>query len=798
MPPLAKRLLHLGGAVFQVPAIRKARELGCEVIVADILDGVPGKEYATVFEPVSTVDVPGILAVAKRHAVDGIMTYASDSSTPTVALVAELLGLPGNPPAAARILQRKDLFRQFQREQGLPHPDFFVTDDLKEVQARLREMHFPIVLKPVDSGGTKGQSVVYSESEIPKAFSRALGHSKLGVVITESFVRSDLMELDGDVLVKDGALAFRHYGHNHFLKNRISNVPSGEIFPGFYGDEVTAPLDDQFRTIITALKLRLGCLNFDGLLSNGAAHILDIGLRSGGNFVPEAIEYSTGCDMTAAAIYAALGADYACPQLFSPDPRPVATYLIGSRFPGRLTSLEFGAQIKEYLLEYRPFVEPHNEVAQFSRSDMAVGVAFFRFPDMRTMRETMDQIEDLIDLRVTPTRSMQTLIQETEEDPHQVDPNAYKRFRELVSPFLRQKLEEAERKDDRVVVKVLTKQYLVSQEETEILANEGLRHYDASADAYFEGQKLAGVERLYRRVVLFEPLYQCIANCRFCLRRNYEPFNQNKDTIERIARYIGTAPGHEELREILITGGDPFLVPDKVRLFLDAVAEYAPQIAIARIATRVPIHQPDLVNHKLLEVLGATYPFRIEVATQVNHSAEMFPEVIDAYKRVLDTVRIVYNQTVLLRGVNDTKEELVELFDILREVGIENHYLFHCVPIGGLNHLRTSVRRSIDLARAASTAGAVSGRARPSLCFMTSVGKIIPYEGVILAHKSGRFLFKSDYRYDERMQWNPHWRLPADVEVTSDGYLSVWYEDAVGDDNYEENRESLTIPGAGR
>lgn len=355
----------------------------------------------------------------------------------------------------------------------------------------------------------------------------------------------------------------------------------------------------------------------------------------------------------------------------------------------------------------------------------------------------------------------------------------FKDFRELISPFLREKLAIAQHEGDETVLRVLGRQYLRAATEEAIRPEETLKHYEAGETVVWEGERLYGVERLYRRVILFEPLYQCIAHCRFCLRRNYDKFYQTPETIQHIARYIGGNPGHEDLREVLVTGGDPFLAPDKIRVFLETLSESAPQIETVRVATRVPIHQPDRVNARVLEVLGFKWPFRIEVATHINHAAELFPEVEDAYRRILDTVRVVYNQSVLLSGVNDTLDELVELCDLMRALGIENHYLFQCVPIGGMNTLRTTLAESIELARQLAACGRISGRAKPQFALMTPVGKITLYEGAVLAREGHRYLLNSGYSYDERRAWNPHWQLPPQVEVGDDGIMRVWYEDKV-------------------
>jgi len=772
-----KKLLHIGGALFQVPAIKCAKDSGCIVILVDQDENVPGRAYADIFETVSTTDKEAILKIARKHKIDGIMTYASDSSTPTVAYVAQELKLPGNPLSATRTLQGKDLFRQFQKECGIDHPQFGVATNQKEAADITNSLGFPVVFKPVDSAGTKGQSVVYIDTEIAAAFEKAIGFSSAGRVIIENFLKADIMELDGDVLVQNGELAFRHYGHNHFMKNRISNVPCGEIFPGFYGKDIADKLDEQFKAIIKGLGLRIGCMNFDGVVSGGKVIILDIGLRNGGNFVPEAIALSTGFDLTKAAVYGALGQAY--PVNVDSESKATATYLVASRLGGVLEQIEFSDEIKDFIKEYRPFYNVGDTVSPYTRSDLALGCLFMQFPDMATLKDRMDRIENLVKIRIQGNRSA---IVET-SDKVQTDPNAFREFKEIVSPFLRSKLNEALKNGNEAVIRTITKQYIEPVNELDIRMGEGLKHYEASAEAYFEGKKLAGLERMYRRVMLFEPLDECMAHCRFCIRRNYEHFTQTQDDVKRAARFVGLAKGHKELREILVTGGDPFLVPHKVELFLDGIAEYVPQVKVARIATRVPIHEPARVNDKILKLLSKKYPFTIEVATQINHTAELFPEVEDAYRRILDVVRIVYNQTVLLRGINDTKDELIEVCDRIRNLGIENHYLFPCVPIGGLNHFRVPLMKAIELGRQVSASGRISGRAKPKLCLMTSIGKITPYEGTILSSKDNRHLLKSDYSYEERMLWNPNWKLPSDAEISKDGFLCVWYEDARVDQN---------------
>ena len=767
-----RRLLHLGGAEFQIPAIECARKLGCFVITADNRPDNPGHRVSDLFVEASTVDREAILDVARHHNIDGIMTYGSDVAAPTVCFVAEELGLPGNPLSAAEVLQRKDLFRAFQKKEGLPHPEFVVASNAEEARERFEALGGRSVVKAADSSGSKGLSVVTSAEEIEEAFGRARPFSRCGFVVVERFLTPDMLELDGDVLVQRGKLSFRHYGHNYFVDKRESYVPCGEIFPGYFGNDVASQIDEQLQHIVSALGIRSGCMNFDAILSDGRVHLLEVGLRNGGNYVPQLIQMSTSYDLTRAAVLSALGGEVSVEKFCVADAVPVASYILNSESEGRFEGFDTSPEIEEFVAGSRLFREIDSHVLPFTRGDRALGIVFFKFRTMDEMQSIMADIERHVTLRVL-AGNVSTSPPDAGDEPRY----EYSRYSELLSPFIRQKFAEAERGGDETVCRVISRQFKETSQENGIHEGEARKHYEAAMGMEFEGVRIRGVERLYERVIVVEPLLQCIAHCRHCLRRNYAPFHQDREDLSRIARFIGQAPGNAGLSEILITGGDPFLIPDRLQHLLDELSRYAAQLRVARIATRLPVQQPDWVSARILSVLTGEYPFRIEVATQVNHAVELFPETVGAFERILKAVGTVYNQTVLLSGVNDTLDELCDLCRALRDVGIENHYLFHCVPIAGMSSLRVSLERTLELVRRLSSCGRIPGRSKPQLCLMTDVGKITLYEGTILKHEGGRYLLQSHYDYEERKRWNPGWILPPSAEVDSQGLLRVWYAD---------------------
>jgi biotin carboxylase len=397
-----KRLLHLGGAQFQMPAIERARELGCFVVTADNRPENPGHRLADVYANVSTVDREAVLAVARRHEIDGVMTFGSDVAAPTVCYVAQEMGLPGNPLAAAEVLQRKDLFRAFQKTTGLPHPDFAVASTSDQAKSAYRKVQGRVIVKPADSSGSKGMSVIQSEADAAAAFEQARAFSRCGHVVLERFLPPDTLELDGDVLVKDGQLAFRHYGHNYFPKRTGALVPCGEIFPGFFDETVAAQMDRQMQRVIATLQIRNGCMNFDGILSGGSVHFLEIGLRNGGNYVPHMIQMSTGVDLTRAAVLLALGADVPCERFSVPDAVPVASYILNADVEGRFEGFDLSTEIESRVTGSRLFCEIGSRVLPFTQGDRALGIVFFRFPDLETLRASMADIERHVTVRVRP------------------------------------------------------------------------------------------------------------------------------------------------------------------------------------------------------------------------------------------------------------------------------------------------------------------------------------------------------------------------------------------------------------
>lgn len=372
-------------------------------------------------------------------------------------------------------------------------------------------------------------------------------------------------------------------------------------------------------------------------------------------------------------------------------------------------------------------------------------------------------------------------------------------FKELVSPFLKSKFSETEKKYGKLSkeYEALEKQYIKNKLEKFIDPSlEKPRHYQSGLKGFYENKPLVGLERLYKKTILIEPTTVCAAHCRWCLRGQYPVETMQKDDITNAAKFMGTEERRKELDEVLITGGDPLMSLPLLDYTINEISKYADNIKIIRVASRVPFQDPARINEKMLEIFSKNNKLRFELGTHINHPIEFWDESIEAIKKLQSVGFKIYNQNPLLKGVNDNFETLSRLYQLLRDYDIENHYLFHAIPLRGMSHHRTSLNKGLELVNQLSSCGEFSGRAKPKYSVLSDIGKIIIYQDTIIKkdHRTNSLLLKSGFKIEDRIKWNPSWQKPETVEIDKDGYMNVWYldgSDKIIDENF--NKEEKII-----
>jgi lysine 2,3-aminomutase len=217
----------------------------------------------------------------------------------------------------------------------------------------------------------------------------------------------------------------------------------------------------------------------------------------------------------------------------------------------------------------------------------------------------------------------------------------------------------------------------------------------------------------HRDRVLLKPTLACAVYCRFCFRRdsvgNADLMPKWTDVL-RALDYIGQ---HTEIWEVILTGGDPLILSD-ARLE-DALTRLRcmSHVKVVRIHTRVPIVLPSRVTPELIRLLRGSGPVRqpVWVVVHANHSQELNDEVEAALSALADAGIPLLNQSVLLRGINDSPEELEALCRRLIQLRVKPYYLHHADLARGTGHFRTSFDDGVELMR--SMRRNVSGICQP-------------------------------------------------------------------------------------
>ena len=395
-----KKILLLGGSWQQIVAIETANRLGYETVLCDYLPDNPGQFVADKFYLVSTTDKEAVLDVAEKERVDGVLAYASDPAAPTAAYVAEKLGLPGNPYDSVEILCNKDLFRAFLADNGFCTPKATAYTDPADAIDDLRsgEFSFPVILKPVDSSGSKGVAKIVDLEGIEDKLDYAMSFSRCKRLIIEEWVEKYGYQIAGDGMSIDGKLVFRLFGNDHFEASGINPfVPVAASFPYNMPDWVHQKVHDEIQRLLTLLHMGNCTYNFDIRIdSDYNVYLMEIAPRNGGNYIPQVIEYLTGVDLVEYAVRMAMGESVRTPETAEPKGY-AAYYAIHSNQDGILAGIDVEeAFFKAHIIKPYHIWPPGTSIKAFRGANTALGCYLMRFDNMKQMLDLMDHSEKWI------------------------------------------------------------------------------------------------------------------------------------------------------------------------------------------------------------------------------------------------------------------------------------------------------------------------------------------------------------------------------------------------------------------
>ena len=397
-----KRVLMLGGSIYQTYAIKEAVRLGYYVITCDYLPSNPGHKFAHEYHNVSTTDKEAVLDLAKKMRVDGVVAYASDPAAPTAAYVCERLGLPTSPFKSVEILSKKHLFRKYLAENGFNVPKANCYTCFEDAEQDLKNFHLPVMVKPVDSSGSKGVNKLSDPAQLKGYFEDALSYSRDKIVLIEEFIVKNGPQISGDAFSVDGELVFHCLG-NEFYSTKVDKdfAPLGECWPTVMPQKVINTLADDLQRLITSLGMKSNAYNVEAIYGeDGKVYILELGARSGGSLIPQVTALATGVDMVPYVIKAAMGED--CSDLKMAPVRGFwSNYMAHSNETGKYAGIEYDDHFrKNNLIDYITDTKIGDDIHKYRDAQDCVGELILKYESHKEMMDIIENMDKYVRIKV--------------------------------------------------------------------------------------------------------------------------------------------------------------------------------------------------------------------------------------------------------------------------------------------------------------------------------------------------------------------------------------------------------------
>lgn len=400
-----KKILLLGGSRYLLPVIRAAHDLGLFVITCDYLPDNIAHKYSDEYLNVSIIDKDAVLKAAQEKQIDGIMSFATDPGVVTAAYVAEKMNLPFQGSyESTSILQDKGLFRQFLTDHNfnVPHAKRYV--DVDEPFRDIDFFNWPVIVKPVDSAGSKGVNRVDRPEQLKDAIEEAVSGSHNGAFIIEDFLTFDGYHSSADPFTVNGKLKFVTYSDQLFDKEAENPyTPSMIIWPTSMKKEHQNILTSETQRLMDLLGMETGIYNIETCVGiDGKPYIMEVSPRGGGCKIAELQERAFGNHLIENEVRKAVGMPLKEVEQTECDGHWCEA-VIHAR-PGQsgiLKEIVIDPEISEkYVKVVDLAVKPGDMVKPFTGANMSLGDMFLRFDSREELDEIMSKMDSWIKIKL--------------------------------------------------------------------------------------------------------------------------------------------------------------------------------------------------------------------------------------------------------------------------------------------------------------------------------------------------------------------------------------------------------------
>ena len=396
-----KKLLILGGDHFTIPVVEAAHKQGYYVITCDYLPNNVAHKYSDAFINYSTIDKEGILAWARKNPIDGILTF-TDSGVITTAYVQHYLGLPQiGPLESVEILQNKARFRRFLADNGFKVPKAKGYASFEDAINDAGCFKWPIMVKPVDSAGSKGVSKIEKLEQLKEAVDFALNFSISKEFIIEEFIEKDGCSSDSDCFSVDGRFKFISFSAQRFDENSMGiYTPAAYSWPATMTSQAQKELSEELQRLISLLGMKTTIYNIETRVgADGNPYIMEVTPRGGGNRLAEMLRYATGVDMITAAVRAAVG-----DPVVGVEQKPLvghwAEIIVHADKTGVLDNIEILPMVEPFVREKDFWFKKGDAVKEFQSARDAIGTLVLQFPSAEKLEYAITHQSEWLKVRV--------------------------------------------------------------------------------------------------------------------------------------------------------------------------------------------------------------------------------------------------------------------------------------------------------------------------------------------------------------------------------------------------------------
>ena len=400
-----KKLMLLGGIRYLVPAIEAAHKHEYHVITVDYLPNNIAHKYSDEYHNVSILekDKEKVLNLAQELQIDGILSYAVDPGVVAASYVAEKMGLPFTCSyESASIMQDKSKFRQFLTEHGFNVPNAKGYTKAEEALKDVDFFNWPVIVKPVDSAGSKGVTRVDDPKDLEAAIAHALEESHNGHFIVEDFLELQGYQSSADCFSVDGELVYADYSDQLFDKNAENPyTPAIEIWPASMPQEHQDYLTSEIQRLLKLLNCGTGLYNIESrVCKNGKPYIMEVSPRAGGNRIAELQRIGTGIDLIEAEVCKAVG-DEIKPITMPHYDGYYVNYIVHSNQDGIFEKAILEEDFKKkHVIEAEIRVTPGDHIETFKGANNAIGTLFLHFDNRQQMEDALNNQNDWLKVAV--------------------------------------------------------------------------------------------------------------------------------------------------------------------------------------------------------------------------------------------------------------------------------------------------------------------------------------------------------------------------------------------------------------